>query len=100
MLYKPCGPRVLVKFKPVETRTASGIFLAVDEQRQATAATEGEIVGVGSMAWADFHSPWAAVGDEVLFAKYAGKTYQDPETKEWYALLNDTDIIGVKLTGQ
>lgn len=91
-----CGHRVLVK-PEVETTSASGIILAVDEQKERAAAMYGEVVAVGPSAWVDFKTdPWCKVGDRVIFAKFAGRFVIDPDFPDTkLIILNDEDILAV-----
>ena len=89
------GHRLLIKPKDVETKTAGGIVLAVDTKAERTATQEGTVVQVGPNAFkleALGGVSWVASGDEVIFARYAGKQVKDPETKEEYFVINDEDV--------
>lgn len=93
------GHRVLIKPMPVEEITKGGIILTVDKKKEILASTKGTILAVGPQAWVAFSKnrdnsePWAAVGDTVLIAKYAGKVLQDPETGEEVIVCNDEDVL-------
>lgn len=84
--------------------TEGGIFVAdnteavKDAQRDFAAQESGTLIAVGPIAWYDYadRSPWAEVGDIVVYAKYAGKFIEDPDTKEVLILLQDSDIVGIK----
>jgi co-chaperonin GroES (HSP10) len=94
----PCGHRVLVKPDPIEQTTAAGIVIVMDEKLAAADQMRGTLVAVGEQAWKAFSkdyngSPWASVGDRVLYARYAGKLVEDPSSGEDYVILNDEDII-------
>jgi len=91
----PTGGHLLVLPVKVEEKTAGGIYLpktAQDKEQQA--ATVGTLVAVGASAWIDLDDgkPWAAVGDKVSYARYAGvsMTGQDNES---YVLINDNDVL-------
>ncbi len=90
------GNRVLIKPKDLEVKTQSGIVISYgnDEKRHKMATMEGTIAGIGPCSWEDYADgkPWAKVGDRVIFAQYAGKIVQDPETKEEFFVVNDIDI--------
>lgn len=91
----PILHRILVKPDKVETKTASGIVLALDERREQAAAETGTVVAIGSTAFKDFGEDTTIIkqGDKIFFAKYAGKTVKDKE--EEYIILNDEDVVGV-----
>ncbi len=105
-ILKVCGPRVMVRVEKLEDvdptwRKAKEAGLAIPEGREKrseqTAVDQGVVLSIGDAAWKDWGdgTPWANVGDKVVFAKYAGKIYKDPATKEEVTLLNDEDIIAV-----
>lgn len=102
MKFKAVGYRVLIKPDPVETESKGGIILAIDEDRHRVAQEFGTIVDVGPQAFKNPKqgmdgTPWAVVGDRVVYSKYGGKLIKDPDTDDekemWYISLNDEDII-------
>lgn len=97
----PAGHKVLVKPKPVETKTSSGIVLAVDERREAASTTEGEVIALGETAYmkVDDGRPWVKPGDRVLYAKFAGASAVDPDTQVEYVVLHDVDIVCILKQG-
>ena len=90
------GHRVLIKPKDLEVKTKSGILINYGdtEKRHRMATMEGTVVGVGPLAWHDWGTgdKWVEVGDKVLFAQYAGKLVEDPDTKEEFFVVNDEDV--------
>jgi chaperonin GroES len=87
--------RVLVKPAPVETKSAGGIILSLNEKREQAAAEEGTVVALGDTFGADYKaSVLPKVGDTVYFARYAGKWIK--ENDEDLVLLNDEDILAIK----
>lgn len=105
------GFRVIVKPDPVK-REHNGLILAIDEKLEKGATTRGTVVAVGPDAFYAYkpeHIPahswkqWVKVGDRVVYAKYAGRTVDDPIEKEKddrgrevpvaYVCLNDEDVI-------
>ena len=88
--------RVLVKLKPVETTTESGIIIPDTTTRKEQAATEeGTIVAIGDTFGKDYGaSILPQVGDKVYFAKYAGKFIKDDDGTD-LVLLNDEDICAI-----
>jgi len=88
------GHRVLVLPEQVETTTESGIIVSTGSatDREQMAQMKGVVVSIGNTAWADQSSPWASLGDEVLFAKYSGATYKGNDGKE-YRIVSDLDIV-------
>jgi co-chaperonin GroES (HSP10) len=103
MKIKPVLHRVLVKPDAVEEADeairrarALGIEVQLDKREQA-AVEVGVVILVGSTCYKEFGSTaeeqGVVEGAKVSFAKYAGKTIKDGDTK--YVMLNDEDIIGV-----
>lgn len=95
---RPTGPSILVLPLEVERTTQSGIIVSAGEnaKRAQMAQAEGEVVGIGPMAWVDQpgKDPWCKVGDKVLFAKFAGMVIEGKDGNE-YRLINDLDIKAV-----
>lgn len=98
---KPVGFCVLVKpDEPAEALKSNAIAIpdTVSDKWRIEADT-GTLVAIGNCAWKGINghddSPWANVGDHVVYAKYGGKVMKDPQTEEKYILLQDKDIIGV-----
>lgn len=99
MTLKVIGDRVLIKPKPLKSEHAidgTTIKLAInygsDEKIHKMASQEGIVVDIGEHAWSDYASKWCQVGDEVIFAQYAGKFVTDPDTKEDFMVVNDIDV--------
>jgi co-chaperonin GroES (HSP10) len=67
-----------------------------NKKREDASVDRGIVLAVGPTAWKDFGSaPWCKVGDEILFAKFAGKFITDPETQDDVCILNDEDVVAV-----
>lgn len=102
MAVLPVGHRLLVKPDAVETTTSTGIILSIDEDKERAASQYGTVVAVGDGCWV-YHTkegkvkekPWCAVGDKILFAKYAGRMLDDTEDGGKLILLNDDDVMAV-----
>lgn len=92
----PKGHRVLILPDPVEEVTQSGIILSVGENRdrERLAQLKGTIVELGNTAWSDQPSPWAEVGNHVIFGKYSGLIYIGDDDKE-YRIINDLDVVAI-----
>lgn len=100
-MLQPAGHRVLLKRDKLETKTDWGFEMVVgsDQKKLERAAIDtGVIVRIGPNAWKgwDDGTPWAAVGQEVYFARHAGKTIVDESTEEEYLIINDEDVIAIK----
>lgn len=89
----PMEDRVLIKPKTIETKTASGIFLAVDDKKEAASSREGIVTAVGETAWKDF-AVKPEIGDNVNFVRYAGASVTDSDGTEYF-LMSDQDVIAI-----
>ena len=93
----PTGGHVLVFPKPVEEKTAGGIFLPqTTRDTEQQAATIGTVVAIGLSAWLDLDDghPWCKVGDTVSYARYSGVSMTGKDDQN-YVLINDNDILAV-----
>ena len=77
MKFRPLQDRILVKRVAAETKTASGIIIPDAAQEKPL---EGEVV---------------AVGDRVVFGKYAGSELK--LDGEELLILTEADLLGVRL---
>ncbi|NLN06085.1 MAG: co-chaperone GroES [Firmicutes bacterium] len=92
MKIKPLGDRVVIKPLEAEEKTASGIVLP-DKAKEKP--QEGEVMAVGTGRLLDNGTRVemeVAVGDRVLFSKYAG-TEIKIDGKE-YLIMRQDDILG------
>ena len=98
------GHRILIKPEAVEKVSAGGIVIArpgKGDQLEQMGTDRGTVVAIGPLCWHLFDkdspewAPWCKVGDRVVFARYAGKTVEHPETKEKFFLMLDEDIQAV-----
>jgi chaperonin GroES len=89
----PQGHRVLVKPLEIEQRTASGIILATEGQkeREDMSNTTGEVIAMGNDCFPD-QTPWCKPGDRVVFAKYSGLLYQGKDGMR-YRIINDDNVV-------
>jgi len=93
----PCGHYILILPDKVETKSAGGIIMAPETIENAKRdATQGFLVAVGPIGWAEFNDgkPWAKIGDRVAFGRHAGKDMTG-EDGERYILANCEDILAV-----
>mgnify|MGYP003337672238 FL=1 len=92
----PLLHRIILKMDEVETKTASGIVLAINEKREQAAAEVGTVVSIGETCFKDYGGDpnLLHIGDRVFVAKYAGKVVKDTDGIE-YTAVNDDDIIGI-----
>ena len=96
MKIKPVLHRILVLPDKLEEKTESGLIIQYDKREEA-AVEKGTVVLVGSTAYKEFgttaEEEGISPGTRVTFAKYAGKTIKDGDTR--YIILNDEDVVGV-----
>lgn len=96
MKFNPVLHRILIKPDKLEEKTAGGIIIQYDKREEA-AVEKGVVILVGSTAYKEFGTTAVeqgiVPGARVSFAKYAGKTIMDGDTK--YICCNDEDVIGV-----
>ncbi|GLY12450.1 co-chaperone GroES [Bacillus badius] len=92
-MLKPLGDRVVIELVESEEKTASGIVLPDSAKEKPQ---EGKIVAVGSgrvLESGERVAPEVAVGDRIIFSKYAG-TEVKYEGKE-LLILRESDILAV-----
>jgi len=90
---KPLGDRIVIELIQTEEKTASGIVLPDTAKEKPQ---EGKVVAVGTGRVLDSGervAPEVAVGDRIIFSKYAG-TEVKYEGKE-YLILRESDILAV-----
>ena len=93
MNLRPLGDRLVVLPSEQEEQTASGIFLpetAKEKPQQGTI----EAAGPGALKDSGERSPMdVAVGDTVLYAKYAGTSIKLGDIE--YLILKESDVLAV-----
>lgn len=96
--FKPLGHRLLILPDSAETKTQSGIVLALETTgREEMAQVKGVLVAVGDGCWKDTTtSDWAQPGDRVVFGKYAGLLWPGADGRK-YRILNDLDVVGLEV---
>jgi len=93
-MLKVVGDRVLIRPEDLERKSKGGIILNYGDLENAhkMATQKGEIVDIGPEAYSEYKEKWVNIGDKVIFAQYAGKFIEDPETEEKYIVINDIDV--------
>jgi chaperonin GroES len=86
MNFQPLGDRVLVKVQEPETTTASGIIIPDNASKEKP--TTAEVTAVGPEV------EHVAVGDKVVYAKYARTAPVTLEGEE-YLVMEVSEILGV-----
>ncbi|HOF99390.1 MAG: co-chaperone GroES [Paludibacteraceae bacterium] len=88
MNIKPLADRVLVKPAPAEEKTSSGIIIPDSAKEKPL---KGEVVAVGKGTKDE--EMIVAVGDTVLYGKYAGTELEWDGEK--YLIMRQSDIMGI-----
>jgi chaperonin GroES len=94
MHVRPLGDRVVVKPKPREEKTKGGVILPDTASKERP--MQGEVIAVGPGRHADDGKliPISVeVGQQVLFAKYAGTEFKIDD--EEYLILQERDLLGI-----
>ena len=98
-MIKAIGFKVIIKPKEIKKYSAGGIELALDERMEKRAQDIGTIVQFGEDFAKDYNPTtkyWGLKpGDQVYYAKYAGKWIDDPDTGEELLVLHDEDICAI-----
>ena len=93
----PVGWRILVQPRDILEKTASGIILSTEsnKEREQLANTTGIVIEMGDECFDDAKgtTKWCNVGDKIIFAKYAGLLYVGKDSKQ-YRIINDRDVTG------
>ncbi|HOO18833.1 MAG TPA: co-chaperone GroES [Paludibacteraceae bacterium] len=90
MNIKPLADRVLVKPSPVEEKTSSGIIIPDSAKEKPL---KGEVIAVGKGTKDEEMT--VAVGDTVLYGKYAGTELEWDGEK--YLIMRQSDILAIIL---
>ncbi len=87
-MIRPLADRVVIEPKEAETRTASGLYLPDNAKEKPQ---QGIIVAAGP---GKKDEPMeVAVGDEVLYGKYAGTEITVDDKK--YLIIKQSDILAI-----
>ena len=92
-MMKPLGDRVIIRLLEKEEKTKSGIFLPDTAKEKPS---EGEVVGVGDGKVYDHGqrvAPEVAVGDKVMFSKYAGTEVKIDGVD--HLVISERDILAI-----
>ena len=92
-MMKPLGDRVIIRLLEKEEKTKSGIFLPDTAKEKPS---EGEVVAVGAGKVYDNGqrvAPEVAVGDKVMFSKYAGTEVEIDGVD--HLVISERDILAI-----
>jgi chaperonin GroES len=93
MKIRPVQDRILVKRIELETKSSGGIIIPDAAKEKPM---EGEVIAVGNGRRLDdgtLHKPDVAVGDKVMFSKYAGSEVKIDGHE--HLILREDDLLGV-----
>lgn len=99
-MIQPALYRLLVKpydiFDKDESYAAAkrmGLEVVGDsKKREQQSVDKGVVVALGPTVDSDLH---AKIGDDIVWARHAGKEVVDPENGETFVVLNDEDVVAV-----
>jgi len=91
-MIKPIGDRVVIKVIEREEKTASGLFLP-DTAKDKPTEAEVIAVGQGKIVGDKVLPLEVAVGDRVIFSKFAGTELKYDGAE--YLVLRENDILAV-----
>lgn len=92
-MMKPLGDRVIIRLLEKEEKTKSGIFLPDTAKEKPS---EGEVVAVGAGKVYDNGqrvAPEVAVGNKVMFSKYAGTEVKIDGVD--HLVISERDILAI-----
>lgn len=90
------GSTVLIEIYAEEEISAGGIVTNFNTHPLDTVV--GKVIELGKFAYINAEgefNPRCRVGDIVLFKKNCGVPWQDQETKQFYRVMYDDDVIAV-----
>ena len=91
--YWPIEDRLLVKPVVMEEKTAGGIVLAQDTKNaEDMASMHGTLIAGGEEGLARMSKYDIAVGEMILYAKYAGQVFKGKDAAT-YRIMNAADVI-------
>jgi chaperonin GroES len=85
MNFKPLGDRVLVKVQEAETKTASGIYIPDNAEKEKP--TQAQVIAIG----ADVEH--VSIGDTVIYTKFARSATVTIENTD-YLVMETSEILG------
>jgi len=94
----PTGWRIAILPFRGSKSSKGGILLAEETQKRTQLATNcGSVLRMGDLAYSDEskfpNGPWCAVGDWIIFGRYAGSRIQIDGGE--IRLLNDDEVLGL-----
>lgn len=101
---KPYEFSILVLVREIAKKTAAGILIPEGAAaREEEAGDEGLLVAMSPLAFNETDFPdrdaVPSIGEIVLFARYAGKTYEGADGRK-YRIMKDKDVTGGRIAAK
>jgi chaperonin GroES len=96
MKYKPLDDRIVIKPEAEKTTTSGGLFLPANRQQEKS--TKGVVIAVGLgrvLTNGQRVAPQVAVGDVVLFGRFAGCDIEQQDGSE-VKIIREADLLAVE----
>lgn len=91
---KPLGDRVVVQPKKAEEKTASGLYLPSNANKEKPIMGTVVAVGAGKVADSGQKVPMeVTIGDNVIYSEYAGTEITVNDEK--YLIMREDDILAI-----
>lgn len=92
----PKGNKLLIRPVEVEKVSKGGIYIPASiQEKEDMGQMFGTVVEIGGMCWVQEDEPRCAVGDYIIFARYAGQVFPGNDGVT-YRLINALDVIATK----
>lgn len=96
----PTAYHLIIRTEEIDEVSEGGIVMMTksEAKREKLGAAQGYIIAIGPHAWQELSdgSPWAELGDLVIFDRYAGMVPQvDGFDDGKYRILKDEDVVAV-----
>lgn len=91
---KAVGSTVVVEIKGEEEMSSAGIITGLNVHAASTVV--GKVVDMGPFAYINAEgefNPRCRLGDSVVFKQNCGVVWQDKDTKQYYRVMYDDDVI-------
>lgn len=97
---EPFFNKVIILPDPIDEISEGGIHLILDERSEKANCSTGTVIDWGPSAFLDpvlgGEPPENLKGAKVIYAKYSGKYFKNPDDGEEYVVLND-DALQVRI---
>jgi len=104
-MIEPVAHRIVVKPYAIEEHDEAykaakrmGLDLSLEKtvNREQAAVDRGTVVSFGPTVFKDFGTDNPlTIGDEIVYARHAGKQVEDIYTKDKFVIINDEDVVAI-----